>query len=41
MTGAAGFEKVYLERVPDELSHPKRAGREHLAVWRRMSAAAL
>jgi len=32
---AQGFEKVYLEKVPEELSHPKRAGREFLAVWRR------
>ena len=31
----AGFDLQSLEAVPPERSHPKRAGREFLGVWRR------
>jgi hypothetical protein len=30
-----GFENIYLEKVPEAISHPKRAGREFLGIWRR------
>eukprot|EP00242_Pyramimonas_sp_CCMP2087_P009158 CAMPEP_0198206694 /NCGR_PEP_ID=MMETSP1445-20131203/10226_1 /TAXON_ID=36898 /ORGANISM="Pyramimonas sp., Strain CCMP2087" /LENGTH=242 /DNA_ID=CAMNT_0043879475 /DNA_START=238 /DNA_END=966 /DNA_ORIENTATION=- len=30
-----GFENIYLEKVPEDISHPKRAGREFLGIWRR------
>ena len=34
----AGFGALWLERVPDEASHPGRGGNEWLAAWRRGGA---
>ena len=32
-----GFVLRSLEKVPDEQSHPKRAGKEYMAVWERQA----
>ena len=32
---AAGFTEISVEKVPDELSHPGRAGMEFLGRWRK------
>ena len=32
-----GFECVYLERVPEHLSHPDRVEREYFGRWRRLA----
>uniref|UniRef100_A0A061QZZ2 S-adenosyl-l-methionine-dependent methyltransferase n=1 Tax=Tetraselmis sp. GSL018 TaxID=582737 RepID=A0A061QZZ2_9CHLO len=32
----AGFQRVFHEKVKAELSHPSRAGREVMAVWRKL-----
>jgi hypothetical protein len=35
---APGFECVSAAPLPPELSHPRRAGREHMGIWRRKAA---
>jgi hypothetical protein len=35
LASAAGFSEISVEKVPEELSHPGREGKEFLGRWRK------